>query len=319
MAVVSRPLVAALLLAGLASPGRAWNPRVPLPPVPCQVYPADNVWNKDISGLPVDTMHSDAYVNSIGASLPLHPDFGTKKIGIPNAVVPDTQAAVPITFTAYGDESDAGPYPVPPGAPRERGSDHHVLVVQTGPGPGDPCKLYELFAAQRKHRGAYWKAASGAFWDLGSNALRTAGYTSADAAGLPILPGLVRHDEILKGAIDHALRFTAPRTQMAYVWPARHFASSDTDPSLPPMGARFRLKAVVDISHFSATNQIILTALKTYGMFVADNGGAWFVTGAPDPGWDNNDLHLLTAIHGSDFEAVDESGLMVNSDSGQAQ
>ena len=316
---MSRPLVAALLLSGAVSPARAWDPRVPLPAVTCQVFPADNVWNRDISGLPVDTAHSDAYVNSIGASLPLHPDFGSRKIGIPYAVVPDLQPGVPITFTAYGDESDAGPYPVPPSAPRERGSDHHVLVVQTGPGPSDSCKLYELFAARRRHGGAYWKAASGAFWDLGSNALRTAGYTSADAAGLPILPGLVRHDEVQKGAIDHALRFTAPRTQMADVWPARHYASSDTDPSLPPMGARFRLKAEVDISHFSATNQILLTALKTYGMFVADNGGAWFVTGAPDPGWDNGDLHLLTAIHGSDFEAVDESGLMVDPGSGQAR
>ncbi len=313
-----RPLVLALLLAGIGHPALAWDARVPLPPIACQVFPLDDVWNADVSALPVHTQ-SDAYVGSIGATLPLHPDFGTKKIGIPYAVAPSTQTAVPILFTAYGDESDPGPYPVPPRAPIERGSDRHVLVVQSGPTPADPCRLYELFAAHRKRRGASWRAASGAFWDLGSNALRPAGWTSADAAGLPILPGLVRYDEILNGAIHHALRFTAPRTQMAYVWPARHFASSDTDASLPPMGIRFRLKASVDISGFSSTDQIILTALKTYGMLLADNGGAWFVTGAPDPRWSNDDLHLLTTLHGTDFEAVDESGLMVDPDSGQAQ
>jgi hypothetical protein len=194
-----------------------------------------------------------------------------------------------------------------------------VLVVQTGSSPTDPCKLYELFSAHRKRRGASWTAASGAFWDLGSNALRTASFTSADAAGLPILPGLVRYDEILNGAINHALRFTVQRSQRAYVWPARHFASSNTDPNLPPMGIRFRLKAAVDISGFSMTNQIILTALRKYGMFVADNGGNWFVTGAPDPRWSNDDLHQLTTLNGSDFEAVDESGLIVDPNSGQAQ
>jgi hypothetical protein len=315
---VSRSVALVLLLVGAACPALAWDPRVPLPPIPCQVYPADNVWNADVSALPVHARSAD-WVSSVGPTLPLHPDFGTKKIGIPYAVVPASQPAVPIQFNAYGNESDPGPYPVPPKAPIERGSDRHVLVVQTGPTPTDPCGLHELFAAHRRRRGTYWTAASGAFWDLGSNALRTADFTSADAAGLPILAGLVRYDEILNGAIHHALRFTVPRTQQAYLWPARHFASTDTDPSLPPMGARFRLKASVDLSGFSPTNQIILTALRTYGMFVADNGGAWFVTGAPDPRWSNDDLHLLTALHGSDFEAVDESALMVDPDSGRAQ
>ena len=315
---MSRSVLLALLLASVPGLAGAWNSKVPLPPIPCQLFPADNVWNADVSLLPVHAQ-SAAWVGSIGAALPLHPDFGTKKIGIPYAVVPATQPAVPINFNAYGDESDPGPYPVPPKAPIEHGSDHHVLVVQSGATPSDPCKLYELFAAHPRRRGASWTAASGAFWDLGSNALRTADFTSADAAGLPIVPGLVRYDEILNGAIAHALRFTVPRSQRAYVWPARHFASSDSDPSLPPMGARFRLKAGVDLSGFSATNQIILTALKTYGMFVADNGGAWFVTGAPDPRWDNDDLHQLTTLHGADLEAVDESGLVVDPDSGQAQ
>jgi len=305
-------VVTLVALAAVAA-ARGWNPKVPLPPVPCTLFPANNVWNAEVSALAADARSTD-YVTSIGASAPLHPDFGTKKIGIPYAVATSTQAAVPIEFTAYGDESDSGPYPVPPNAPVEHGSDRHVLVVQEG-----SCRLYELFGAHKKRRGALWRAASGAFWDLGSNALRPADWTSSDAAGLPVLPGLVRYDEVQSGAIHHALRFTAPRTQRAYVWPARHFASSSTDPTLPPMGVRFRLKADVDISGFSATNQVILTALKTYGMLLADNGGAWFVTGAPDPRWDNEDLHALTTIPGSSFEAVDESGLMVDPDSGQVQ
>jgi hypothetical protein len=303
----------AILLAPNPVAQARWNPRHPLPAVPCQFFPSDNVWNADISALPVDGRSTD-YVNSIGATLVLHPDFGTRKIGIPYAVAMPMQAPVPISFSPYGDESDPGPYPVPPDAPIEAGSDRHVLVVQAG-----TCKLYELFDARRRHGGRNWTAGSGAFWDLGSNALRTADWTSADAAGLPILPGLVRYDEVASGAITHALRFTVPRTQAAYVWPARHMASSDTSPALPPMGVRFRLKASVDVSAFSPTNKVILTALQRYGMFVADNGGAWFLSGAPDPRWNNDDLHLLDGIHGTDFEAVDESGLIVDPDSGQAQ
>lgn len=310
----SRNLVRAGVLAALVAvpvAALAWNPRIPLDPVPCALFPPDNVWNADISGLPVHARSAD-WVASIGATTGLHPDFGTRKIGIPYAAAAADQAPATIVFTAYGDESDPGPYPVPPKAPREAGSDHHVLVVQAG-----SCGLYEMFDAHRKQRGALWRVASGAFWDLGSNALRPAGWTSADAAGLPILPGLVRYDEVASGAINHALRFTTPRTQAMYLWPARHLASSDSDPMLPPMGARFRLKASVPIGTFSAANQVILTALKKYGMFVADNGSAWFITGAPDPRWNDADLHLLNQIVGDDLEAVDESGLMVAPDSGQ--
>jgi hypothetical protein len=302
-----------ILLASVPVAQARWNPRQPLAAVPCQLFPSNNVWNTDISALPVDA-HSAEYVASIGAALPLHPDFGTRKIGIPYAVTASTRVTVPIVFSLYGDESDPGPYPVPPDSPVEKGSDRHVLVVQAG-----TCHLYELFAARRRRRGASWIAGSGAFWDLSSNALRPAGWTSADAAGLPILPGLVRYEEVANGVITHALRFTVPNTQAAYVWPARHLASSGSSASLPPMGVRFRLKSSVDLSGFSAANQVILTALKRYGMFVADNGGAWFVTGAPDPRWNDDDLHLLDGIHGADFEAVDESGLMVSPDSGQVQ
>jgi hypothetical protein len=269
---------ATLLLAaltGIAAPARAWDVRVPLPPVPCAVFPPDNVWNADVSALPVHPRSAD-YVRSVGEGVGLHPDFGTRKIGIPYAVASAARAPAAIVFTAYGDESDPGPYPVPRAAPRERGSDRHVLVVQEG-----TCRLYELFAARRKRRGALWRAAS--------------------------------------GAITHALRFTVPHTQSAYVWPARHEASSDPDAALPPMGMRFRLRADVDLSGFSAANRVILTALKRHGMFVADNGSAWFVTGAPDPRWDNEDLHLVGAIHGTDFEAVDESSLMLDPDSGQVR
>ena len=298
----------------LGTSALAWNPRYPLPHIPCAFFPPDNVWTADISSLPVDP-RSDDYVASIGAGTGLHPDFGTRRIGIPYTVADSAQTPVTIQFTAYGEESDPGPYPVPRTAPVERGSDRHVLVVQAG-----SCGLYELFGAHRRHRGALWLAASGAFWDLGANDLRTADWTSADAAGLPILPGLVRHEEATGvTGITHALRFTAPRTRSAYVWPARHEASSDGDPALPPMGVRFRLKASIDLSGVSPTNQAILTALKTYGMFLADNGSAWFISGAPDPAWNDDDLHQLGAIHGSDFEAVDESGLMVDPNSGQVQ
>jgi hypothetical protein len=292
------------------------------PPIPCPLFPPDNVWNADVSALPVHA-NSAAYVASIGATTGLHPDFGAglyrrAPIGIPYTVVPSSTPRVTFRFR-YADESDAGPYPIPRDAPIEGGKhgkgDRHVLAVESG-----ACALYEVFDFHSKKKvTAKWKAGSGAIWDLGSNALRTADFTSADAAGLPILPGLARYDEILAGAITHALRFTVSRSQRAYLWPARHFASSSTDPSLPPMGLRLRLKASVDISGYSPTNQIILTALKTYGMFVADNGSDWFISGVPDDRWNNDDLHLLNGITGADFEAVDESGLMVDPDSGQAQ
>ena len=289
-------------------------------PEGCRLFPADNIWNTPIDTLPMDT-RTDAYIASIGADTGIHPDFGAGlyeglPLGIPFVSVPGTQPPVAITFIDAAEESDPGPYPIPPDAPVEGGScsdgDRHVIVVQE-----ETCTLYELYYAHPQSDGS-WQASSGARFDLASNALRPAGWTSADAAGLPILPGLVRYEEIAAGVIPHALRFTAELTQETYVWPARHEAGATTDPNVPPMGQRFRLKAEFDISGFSPTNQIILTALKTYGMFLADNGGSWFLSGAPDDRWDNDDLHeLQEAVFGSDFEAVDCSSLMVHPDSGQ--
>lgn len=285
----------------------------------CRVFPDNNVWNARIDSLPLSANSAD-YVNSIGSMAGLHPDFGSglfqgEPIGIPFTTVPGTQPLVPVTFVDFPAESDPGPYPIPPDAPIEGGDDRHVLVVDR-----DNCKLYELFNAHPQNNGTSWQAGSGAIFDLGSNLLRPEGWTSADAAGLPILPGLVRYDEVATGAINHALRFTAPQTQQAFLWPARHFASNSTDPALPPMGVRFRLKAGFDISGFSVTNQVILTALQTYGMFLADNGQPWFLSGMPDERWDNDDLHnLQTGVHGSDFEAVDESSLMRDPNSGEVE
>lgn len=288
----------------------------------CPVFPADNIWNRRIDGLPVHPS-SQAYVGNIGATAGLHADFGAGlwdggPIGIPFVTVPGTQPFVPITFIWYGDESDPGPYPIPPNAPIEGGNnstgDRHVLVVETG-----GCTLYELYYAWPQPNTS-WEAGSGATFDLASNALRPGGWTSADAAGLPVLPGLVRYDEVASGQIRHALRFTVPRTRQAYVWPARHYASTSTDATRPRMGERFRLKASFDISSFSPTNRVILTALKTYGMLLADNGSSWFLSGAPDSRWDDDDLHdLQNRVHGSDFEAVDTSSLMIDPNSAQSR
>ena len=283
----------------------------------CPVFPANNIWNTPVDQLPVSSL-SSTYVNTIGPSASLHPDFGTVYNGAPNGIpyviVPRTESRYPATFM-YGDESDPGPYAIPLNAPIEGGSqstgDRHVIAVQTM-----DCMLYEMWSSYPQ--AASWQAGSGAIFDLRSNALRPAGWTSADAAGLPIFPGLVKYDEVLTGAIHHAIRLTVPQTQQAYVWPARHYASSLTDPKYPPMGARFRLRADFDISSFSATNQIILTALKKYGMMIADNGSAWYISGAPDSRWNDDDLHNLGEVKGADFEAVDVSSLMVNSNSGQA-
>jgi hypothetical protein len=270
-----------------------------------RVFPADNPWNQDISNAPVDP-NSSNLIASIGASTQLHADFGTVWAGAPNGipyvVVSGAQARVPITFTDYGDESDPGPYPVPLNAPVEGGpnstGDRHVIVIDR-----DNWKLYELFSAFPTPTG--WSAAGGAVFDLNSNALRPAGWTSADAAGLPIFPGLVRYDEVFgQKEIAHALRFTVQRTRRAYVSPARHFASSDTNPNLPPMGMRVRLKASFDISSFSPAMQVILRALKKYGMFVADNGSNWYINGAPDPRWNDDELSTLKRLKGSDFEVV---------------
>jgi hypothetical protein len=263
----------------------------------CPLFPADNAWREDISHLPVSP-YSAAWVSSVGASGHLHPDFGSDpSYGIPYVVVPADQPPVPITFTAYGDQSDPGPYPIPDDAAVESGSDRHVLVASRD------CKLYELYGAVRS--GSGWKAASGAVFDLTSDALRPAGWTSADAAGLPILPGLVRPDEIAAGHIDHALRFTVSTSQDGYISPATHDAGSTSGNSAPPMGARFRLKASYDISGFTGASRIIVQALKTYGMFVADNGSNWYISGATYTGWDDDDLNQLKSVPGSAFEVVD--------------
>jgi hypothetical protein len=286
----------------------------------CPLLPADNIWNAPVDTLPLDA-NSGAYVAAIGSEAVIHADFGSGTwdggpIGIPFVSVPGSQPAVDIHYTAYGSESDPGPFPVPGDAPVEGGSasdgDRHVLVVDR-----DNCRLYELYRSFLQADGS-WNADAGAVYDLSSNALRPDGWTSADAAGLPIFPGLVRYDEMAAGEIVHAIRFTAPQTRQAYVWPARHYASSSSDPSLPPMGQRFRLKAGVDISGYSGPMQAILRAMKKYGIILADNGSAWYVSGAPDERWDNNMLHELGNIHGADFEAVDCSSLMVDPDSGQA-
>jgi hypothetical protein len=265
----------------------------------CPVFPPDNPWNRDISRAPVDP-RSDAYIRSIGLEGRLHPDFASRRYGIPINVVARTMPRVPIRFTAYGEESDPGPYPVPAGARVERGSDRHVLVLQRG-----TCRLYELFGARRAGRG--WEAASGARFDLRSNRLRPKGWTSADAAGLPILPGLARADEVTgprPRRITHALRMTVSRTQRAFVAPARHFASGNTDPDLPPMGLRLRLRSSFDLRPYHGQARVILEGLKRFGLIVADNGSDWFITGAPDPRWSERDLEQLKQVPGRAFVAV---------------
>lgn len=296
---------------GMACGGSDGMHTEPVQPAPLSLngrvpFPANNPWNADVSGAPVDP-NSATLIAGCGAGAALHPDFGTvyegAPIGIPYVLVSGSQTKVPVTFD-YDDESDPGPYPIPPNAPIEGGSngdgDRHLLVIDT-----DHWKLYELFDAHPINGGASWHAGSGAIFDLSSNALRPAGWTSADAAGLPIFPGLVRYDEVVEqGAIHHALRFTCPQTRKGYVSPARHSASSNTSTSRPPMGMRVRLKASVDITQFPSTVQVILTALKKYGMFVADNGSAFYLSGAPDARWNDDSLHTLQRLHGSDFEVV---------------
>ncbi len=301
---------------------RAGNLDPIVPPERCSILPPDNIWNAKIDDLPVDA-NSAAYVNTIGAAATLHADFGSgvwppgsnSPIGIPFVEVDTSQPDVAINYTAYGPESDPGPWPVPPNAPIEggpdAGGDRHVIVLDR-----DDCMLYELFYAFPQTDGS-WNAASGAAYDMASNDLRPDGWTSADAAGLPILPGLVTYGEVAAGEITHAIRFTAPETRNDYVWPARHFASHLTGQQYPPMGQRFRLKAEFDISGYSPEIQVILTAMKEYGLVLADNGAAWFISGAPDERWDNDMLHEWDDIPGSAFEAVDVSSLMVDKDSGQ--
>ncbi len=291
-------------------------------PATCAAFPADDIWNTPIDQLPADE-RSDAYVATIGADATLHPDFGagfwppgsSSPIGIPITVADGATPLAPVAFTAYGDESDPGPYPIPSDAAIEGGTDgdgdRHVIVVERS-----SCTLYELFDASPDEAGG-WVAASGAVFDLKSSGLRPDGWTSADAAGLPIYPGLVRYDEVASGEIAHALRFTAPATRAAHVWPARHHASQSNDPDRPPMGQRFRLEADFDISTFHPDVQVILAAMQRYGIVLADNGSSWFVSGEPDPRWNNETLAELRTVPGSAFEAVDVSGLMVDPDSGQ--
>lgn len=286
-------------------PGASLNGRRP--------FPSDNPWNQDVSGEPVDP-NSAALIAACG-DRGLHPDFGTVWNGAPNGipyvVVGGSQGRVPVTFE-YDDESDPGPYPVPADAPVEGGpngtGDRHVLVVDR-----DNWRLYELYDARPVNGGQSWTAGSGAIFDLNSNALRPAGWTSADAAGLPIFPGLVRYDEVVEQKeIRHALRFTCPVTRRAYVSPARHFASSRTDANLPPMGMRVRLRADFDVSGYPANVQVILTAMKKYGMLLADNGSGWYVSGAPDPRWNDNELATLRNVRGRDFQVVRMGTIVTN-------
>ena len=277
----------------------------------CRIFPKNNHWNIAVDRAPVHP-RSDQIVRSIGLDDGLHPDFGSGRyegapIGIPYTTVPKRQKRVRVSFE-YRDESDRGPYPIPRSAPIEggRGSDgdRHVIVVDRS-----RCRLYELFAAYPRKGGRSWRAGSGAIWNLRSNRMRPEGWTSADAAGLPILPGLARYEEVRRGRIDHALRFTVQRSRRAFVYPARHFASSDTNPNLPAMGQRLRLKASFDTSGFPRQSRVVLEALKRHGMIVADNGSDWFISGSPSRGWNNADLRSLKGVEGRHFEVVDESAL----------
>jgi hypothetical protein len=292
----------------LVAVGAAQALRLPQAP-DCSVFPASNAWNQRVDTLPV-AAGSRQVLATIGLATGLHADFGSGlwdggPIGIPITVVGKGTPRYRVPFQ-YAAESDKGPYPIPKNVQIEGGrkssGDRHALIVDRS-----TCKLYELYALYPTPGG--WKAGSGAIWSLASNKLRPAGWTSADAAGLPILPGLARYDEVARGRIDHALRFTVAHTQRAYVWPARHVASDLTDPSLPPMGLRVRLRASFDTSTFPRQARIVLEALKRYGMMVADNGSSWYVSGAPDPRWSNDQLHTIGRVKGSDFEVVDTSSL----------
>lgn len=318
-----RPFVAAItaaLTAAVAALSPAPASAAPPTIAGCPVLPADDIWNTPVDRLPVHRS-SDAWVRAIGADAKLKADFGSGlwnggPIGIPFVVVGGDQKKVKVTFE-YADESDAGPYPIPRDAPIEGGpnasGDRHILVLDR-----NACRLYETWSTYPNADGS-WRAGSGAIFDLRRHDLRPDGWTSADAAGLPILPGLVRYDEVAAGEIDHAIRFTVPSTQRLYLWPGRHFASRSSDANLPPMGLRMRLKASFDISGYPPPLQVILRALKRYGMLNADNGSAWFLSGVPDERWDNDMLQRLRQIPGSAFEAVDAASLMIDRDSGQAR
>jgi hypothetical protein len=301
---MSRRLLLVPLLACLLAGSSAHALRMPSAPR-CSVFPKSNPWNKRVDKLPV-AASSASIVASIGADTGLHADFGAglwegAPIGIPITVVGASQKRSRVSFE-YADESDRGPYPIPRNVKIEGGrsstGDRHAIIVDRS-----ACRLYELYALYPK-KGGGWRAGSGAIWNLRSNKLRPAGWTSADAAGLAILPGLARYDEVKRGVINHALRFTVDRTRRAYVFPARHYASDSNDASLPPMGLRLRLKASFDLSGYPRQARIVLVALKRYGMLVADNGSSWYITGAPDSRWSNDQLHTLGRVKGSDFEVV---------------
>jgi len=286
------------LTAGAATPEAA-----PLPSAPaCPVFPAGNVWNQDISALPVAS-NSDTLIAKIGLDTGLHPDFGSYRgYGIPYNTVPGTQRKLTVRFD-YSSQSDHVGYPIPSRPRIEAGSDHHMLIVDSG-----SCKLYEMWNVRHTRRG--WRAGSGAVWKMTSNALRPDGWTSADAAGLPILPGLVRYPEVAAGVIDHALRFTAPQTRDAHIYPARHDAGAGSSASLPPMGLRVRLKASFDLSRLSPQARVVAVALQHYGMILADNGSPWYVSGVSNKRFNDDDLRTLNRITGRDLEVVDTSGLV---------
>lgn len=332
-----RPARRVLLFGMLAAAPVAGQPTVG----GCAIFPLSNVWNTPIAGLPVHAS-SSAWISTMGSGTGLHMDFGSGeweggKIGIPFDVVPEGQTMVPIDFDilGWGSESDDGPYPIPldpqiEGEPDNATGDRHILVVRQG-----ACELYELYysyadgeEAQAQNDGwpdffecsagtDGWCGASGAVFDLDSNALRPDGWTSADAAGLPILPGLARYEEIAAGEIRHALRFTTSPTHGTYLWPARHEASSSINPAHPPMGIRVRLRADYPLAGYSPHARRLLITMKRYGMILADNGSDWYVSGAPHEGWDNGVLHELDDVTGSDFEVVDQSSLLIDPDSGE--
>jgi len=304
-----------LLAAGLVLASQATGAIPPPGASGCPVFPSDNVWHADVSKLPVHR-RSSSWISSMGgSSRHLHPDFGpsggSMPYGIPYIVVPSSHQKVSIDFQ-YADESDAGPYPFGNDTPIEGGSDRHAIMIDKG-----TCTLYELYAAHYSSGGS--TAGSGAIWSLSSNKLRPATWTSADAAGLPIFAGLVRLDEVKAGVVDHAIRVTASSTDRSYLWPARHQAGAANDASLPPMGARFRMKKSFSIAGFRSDTRVILTAMKRYGLIVADNGSDWYFTGSADNGWSNAMLDELKSVPAGAFEAVDESSLMADPNSGRVR
>ncbi|HYN35431.1 MAG TPA: hypothetical protein VEV82_00485 [Actinomycetota bacterium] len=311
-----RRAIGVTILCAALGAGATWTQPAASGPVPgapgCKIFPASNPWNQRVDDLPVHH-RSKAIIRTIGRNVGLHPDFGSGKwdggpIGIPYTTVPSSQKRVRVRFRWPG-ESDKGPYPIPKSAPIEGGrnsnGDRHVIVVDRG-----RCKLFELFAAYPRNHRRRWKAGSGAIWDLDSNKMRPRGDTSADAAGLPILPGLARYNEVKKGVIDHALRFTVEQTRRAFIYPARHFASDLRAPRFPAMGQRLRLKMGFDTSGFPKQARIVLKALKHYGMLVADNGSDWYISGSPSSKWNNDALHTLGQVEGRHFQVVKTKSLL---------